>query len=439
MIINHPDIEFEYVKDQYNFQEVLDELEELFCNSNEDFYVALDTESYPLSQYGDKASALDPHTSKVRLISLYWDRPIVIDCRWVDPVPLLEFLRDHHIECIAHNAMHDMKAIRGTFGINLSMRCTLVALSTLAVSTGWKAALFRGKGLKDMARDFFSIHLRKDLGTSDWSNDFLTEDQLAYSAMDVAAPKGSDVGSIVIEAYKQVKKVCEEDLQQDFVFELDQDMVPILADMSYEGLPMNRELIKLSAAIIDPLITEAMMLLCKSLNISVEQRLKIVGGEFQTRVVIPPHSAKLLNNNKALVKRVAEATRNSGIEITDLQADTLLSFIKELEREEDNGEEEEEENNLRPNLREDITLVKILLDYKKYSKMRSELDKYNSNLNPVTGNLHTGTSVIGTSTGRMSSSGFGSARINIQQIGTIPFSIEYGSSDILFDQNSSNQ
>lgn len=434
MKIKHPEIDFNYIETEQELSDLLSEF--LRCKPR---YLAIDTESYPLLQYGEAATGLDPHTSRVRLISLYWKGidPTVIDCSKVPKslvVNLLEAFQKADTQCIAHNAMHDIKAIRASFGMTLDMRCTLVALSTLAVSTGWKAALFRGKGLKDMARDFFSIHLKKDLGNSDWSNQTLSKDQLAYSALDVAAPKDSGVKSILIEGYKTIKAICTEELDEESVFLLDQDMVPILADMAYEGLPMNRKLIDLSLFSIEPLINDNMLELCRALNIKVESRLKLVDGEFVARVKIPPHSAKLLNNNKELVKRVAEATKHSGVYITDLQADTLLSFMKELEENsEDMDGEENPYSQIDRSIEDDIELIKVLLDYKKYSKMRSELEKYRDNLNPATGNLHSGTSVIGTSTARMSSSGFGKARINLQQIGTLPFKVEYEDYSILFE------
>jgi hypothetical protein len=433
--INHPDIDFDYIEKEEEYTELFSELS-IYRNGT---LLAIDTESYPLiEEYGDKACALDCHTSRVRLISIYCEGivPTVIDCQKVDAVPLLLLLKKKFV-CIAHNALHDINALRSSFGIELSIKCTLVALCTLSVSTGWKASLMRGKGLKDMARDFFSIHLKKELATSDWANPYLSKDQLAYSAIDVSCPKSSSVKSILIEAYTIIKNTCDTELGESFAFDLDQDMVPILADMAYEGLPMKKDLISLSIETIEPLIKNSMKELCNSLSIPIEERVTFVNGSFNKVLHIPPASSKLLNNSRELVKILGEATRKSGIPLSDVQSDTLLNFIKELEKVEDEEDEEEDsEGSIKDHsLSEDIALVRLLLDYKKFSKMKSELEKYISNLNPVTGNLHSGTNVIGTSTGRMSSKGIGKAKVNLQQIGTLPFTIHYKDASQLFDLN----
>lgn len=398
-------------------------------------YIALDTESYPLfDKYGDKSSGLDPYTSKVRLISLHiHGETYVIDCLYHKPIDILNALSKHTV--IAHNAVHDIKAIKRSFGVDLTLRCTHTALCTLAVSTGWKSALMRGKGLDDMARDVFSIHLKKGYGTSDWSKKKLSREQLIYSALDVAAPKNSGVKSVLIEAYQLIEKTCCEDLNEKFAFYLDQDMLPILADMALNGLPMNKDLLELTSSSFSPLIDDLVLKLCSFLSLPIEKRMAFKNGSFTKQIHIPEQTSRLLNNNKDLVKHVRGKLRsNGGEDISDLQADTLLSYIKSLESESDN---EEEENDISiSEVSTDIDMLKILLSYKKLSKMKSEVDKYISNLNPVTGYLHTNTNVIGTATARMSSSGGeGQARVNIQQISTLPFDIEYEKDNQLFDMS----
>lgn len=396
-------------------------------------YIAIDTESYPLiDEYGSKATGLDPFTSRVRLISIHIDGiTYVIDCMYVDPSEFLKSISKYTV--IAHNAAHDIKAIKASFNIDMLLRCTHTALCTLAVSTGWRAALMRGKSLDDMARDFFSIHMDKRLSLSDWSKPKLSKEQLLYSALDVAAPKSSDISSVLIEAFILVEKTCK-DLGQEEVFYLDQDMVPIIADMAMNGLPMNKELLSLSVKELTPSINKATLFLCKNLSIPIEERLCFLSGKAKKEIHIPEQSAKLLNNNRDLVKLVNQKLKTSDQGMTDLQADTLLSYIKSIEAEDLEETEDESLNSKETAISYDVDLLKQLLEYKKLSKLRSEMEKYISNLNVVTGCLHTNTNVVGTSTARMSSSGGeGLARVNIQQISTIPFSVSYSEDSQLFD------
>lgn len=397
-------------------------------------YIALDTESYALTEYGSKANALDPYTSRVRLISLHIDgETYVIDCHYVNPRELLIKLSDCTV--IAHNAVHDIKAIKASFDIDIPLKCTHTALCTLAVSTGWKAYLMMGKALDDLARDFFSVVIEKKLSISDWSLDELSHEQLLYSALDVAAPKSLEgVSSIIIEAYKRIEQTCEE-IGQKMAFDLDQDMVPILADMAINGLPMNKELLSIASEDLSRVIDKSVLKLCRTLSIPIEERLSFDNGRACKKVFIPPNSSKLLNNNSDLVKLVSNKLKSSGEPLSDLQADTLLSYIKALESadEEEEGEDKELGNQFK-DVDFDIQLLKDLLEYKKMFKLKGEVDKYISNLNVVTGCLHTNTNVIGTATARMSSSGgVGQARVNIQQISTIPFQISYKEDSQLFD------
>jgi DNA polymerase I-like protein with 3'-5' exonuclease and polymerase domains len=405
-------------------QEALDLLVEHLDRTEE--RIALDTESYPLTDlYGNRASALDTHTSQCRLISLYWmslDIPYVIDVRELDLSNLALVLSKSSLEKVSHYATHDMKVLRKLLGVWLpNWKCSSIAMCTLGVSTGWKASSFRGHKLRDLARDYFSIHLQKELGKSDWSGD-LSDEQLVYSAIDVSAPfNNKGIHSIVLEGYELLRQASI-DMGQEWSFNLDQDVVPILSRAEYTGLPVGSNVVTSIAQESHQLVAIRRMDLCKKLNIPIQESVVLdEEGNFQVEMVIPEWASTLLNNNKALVKYMDKVLREStGIGLSNLKAETLEAALKTI----DDLDEEEIDNS---NLDLGIDSINTLLSYKKLAKLETEALKYLSALNPVTNCIHTTTRCIGTSTGRMSSSGdkeASGASINGQQISTIPITID---------------
>jgi DNA polymerase I-like protein with 3'-5' exonuclease and polymerase domains len=420
VLIEHELLDCVYIDNEVDYNDLLNKL-----GKGIEGRLAVDTESYPLiDEYGSKASALDPHTSKCRLISLYWEGaayPYVIDLHNINPTSLINVIRD--MEKVSHYATHDMRVMKALCGEWLpNWKCSNVAMTTLGVSNGWKASCFRGHGLKDLARDYFSIHLSKELGRSDWSIKELNKEQIVYSALDVAAPKGSECKSIILEGYELMRKASI-DIGQVWSFDLDQDVTGILSRAEYGGLPMSSNMLSCIKDKASSQVIEKKMALCKSLELPIQESL-VVGsnGEFSLELVIPEWASTLLNNNRGLVQHMNKVLRKStGKGISDLKADTLEQTLKELEQVD---EEDEDKLYLNTDIEYGVTVINELLAYKRFSKLETETCKYISALNPVTGCLHTSTKTIGTSTGRMSSSGTGSIRVNIQAVSALPLIIE---------------
>lgn len=406
-------------------QEELDHLVEVLGLVRE--MIAIDTEAYALSsKYGSKASALDPHTSQCRLISMYWlsaEMPYVIDIKDLNLEGLKRELLREDLEKVSHYATYDMKLIKVLLGVWLpNWRCSSIAMATLGVSNGWKASSFRGHKLKDLARDYFSIHLDKELGKSDWSGE-LSKKQILYSAIDVSAPKGTSTKSILIEGYALLKQASIE-AGQEWSFNLDQDVVPILARAEYNGLPVSVNVLEAVSNSSQELVQIKKMGLCKKLGIPVQESIEVGNdGEFILELIIPEWASTLLNNNKGLVKYMDKVLRTStGVGLSDLKAETLEAALKQIE-------EVEEEELIQTDLDLGIELINELLSYKRLAKLHTEAGKYIEVLNPVTNCIHTTTRCIGTSTGRMSSSGDKEATsrtVNSQQISTIPIRISSG-------------
>lgn len=378
--------------------------------------IALDTEVYPLYDvYGTSASALDPHTSRVRLISIEWlsndDGPYVIDLDYIKDIStFLPHLK--RLTKVGHNVIYDIKALKSTIGEDIpNWLCSMVAMTTLGVSTGWKASSFRGHSLKDLARDYLGINLDKTLSISDW-NKSLSDEQILYAGMDVGAPPNTNCKSIVLEGFKLIEDVCKNDFDQSYAFDLDQSLIPIVANMEYHGLPINPNLLHAFKEGLSPVIRDKQLSLSKELDFKLEQRIvKLDNNKLGKEIVLPEWVSTLLNNNRGLVKYISNYIKErSGKELSNLQAETLNNLLRDLEE----GKEMDDIDDVAA-----ITLVKDLMYYKRISKLMSEVNKYIKLINRKTGALHTSTRIVGTSTGRMSSKGIGDNRLNIQQISTI--------------------
>jgi DNA polymerase-1 len=146
--------------------------------------LALDLETYAV----DKArsdEALDPACGEVRLVSLCAEggSPLVID-HLRTPIPpegLARFLSGR--ELIIHNSRFDQAWLEAKFGIQLAherifdtLLAEQILTNGLGVTNSLGPALERELGL----------HLPKEHGRDDWGELFLTSDQLAYAADDVA-------------------------------------------------------------------------------------------------------------------------------------------------------------------------------------------------------------------------------------------------------------
>lgn len=397
---------YQYITSHEDLDRVVQELETLSPNT----YIALDTETYADYSKTSIATAIDPHTALIRLISLYWsDRAYLIDVmRLRDVSPLLNQLGRDDLLKVSHYASFDIRMFRSHFGITLpSWYCTLVAANTLSVSTGWKVGQIRKCRLIDLARDLYNIQLDKHEQRSDWSGN-LTESQLVYAAIDVTAPEGSSVDSILIHAFKAIRQACI-DLGQLSSFELDQQVMHITTKAEYNGLPISIPLLEDIRDSVQPRVEELQESLLRQLNIPLEKRLVFQEGVPTTQIVIPDWASKLLNNNTKLVGYINEKIIRH--KLNDLQAESLVLTLNALDSDEDNDDETVVEAS--------IELIKNLLTYKRLAKLNSEASKYINIRNPVTGRVHTNLKPVGTSTSRMASKGEDTGQaFNLQQIST---------------------
>ena len=417
------------------YVDTLQDLEIVTLKAEIEEAIACDTETYvDLSK--KNASALDPHSSKISMIQINWrynEHPYLIDVIRIGIKNCMDFINrvfmNSKILKVFHNAKFDIKQFKSTFGVWIkNVACTMVAMKSLGICTGMKASIFRGHGLKDMARDYFDIILDKEEATSQWGARPLSTNQIGYAGMDVGAPKGSGHKSMLLDAFDLFTTELIR-LGQQRSMEADQQAMYIAAKLEYEGMHMDLNILSKAYDFAYTNTNKYRQAVVSELGLTIYTSVDFDEdtGEFIEVQVIPDPIKKLLNNNKQLIGTINEyLSVSGGNPLNSLQAEEINGYLDELEKEanEKTGSYFDEE--YFKSKYESINLIKNLLNYKKYVKLLSECDKYGGVINPNTGHAHAGFNAIGTSTGRMSSSG----DLNLQQVSNTKITLELDKEDL---------
>ena len=417
-----PDIDCWYI----DTEEELNDLVDVLIYKG---YLACDTETYvDLSKIN--ASALDPHSSKISLIQISWQDnicPYIIDVirigiegckRLID-----EVFMNPDIVKVFHNARFDIKQFKGTFGVWIkNVHCTMALMKSLGICTGYKSSQFRGHRLLDMCRDLFGVILDKTEAKSQWGARPLTNSQIGYSALDVGALKDDEQSCCyILDAYHNIVEALEL-LEQDVAYIADQQAMYISAKMEWEGMYIDLECLDKVHDFAEELTNNHRQALVEELGFTIYNDLDINDdGEWVQVQVIPDKIKKLLNNNKQLVNYVNNFLVQAGAQsLSSLQAEEVKNYLDVLEKDVKEDEKFAFDEDFFNAKYDGISLIKNLLEYKKYSKLLSECEKYRGIVNPNSGMVHAGFNAVGTSTGRMSSSG----SLNLQQVSNTKVKLE---------------
>ena len=181
--------------------------------------VALDIETYG-ERRGD---GLDPWKGDIRLLSLCVEnqQPWIIDLRAIgyDLGELKTALEA--VEIIAHNAKFDLLWLRVKCGLRATrVFCTLVAARLLVAGTK------PGNDLDKCLERYLGIAPAPDHSRSDWGSMFLTEDQLAYAARDVAP-----LHELASTVWGEIERA-----KLDVVADLEFSLVPVIVEMEMAGI-----------------------------------------------------------------------------------------------------------------------------------------------------------------------------------------------------------
>jgi DNA polymerase I-like protein with 3'-5' exonuclease and polymerase domains len=417
-LIETPEIDVYYITEDIDIPSVIS-----FCKQYKE--LAIDTETkIDLSKLSP--SALDPHSSNISLVQLNSidnKIPYILDflslSKEAKELFNKEVLMNKDIRKLIYYAQFDLKQFYSEFKTwPVNVWCTNVLMKSLSVCTGMKAGLFRGHSLKDMARDIFDINLDKTDATSEWGQRPLFNNQLSYAGLDVGAPKTSKYCSLLLEGYYIFKSQLDL-LKQQIAYEIDQEAVLISAKMEYFGLEVNTDLLDKMLEYAKEQTDIHRNYLVEELGFTVYQDTDInEEGEWELMYIIPDKIKTLLNNNKGLVSYINKHLLENGKQaLSTLQAEEVKFYLDALEIElaEERDNVIDIDHDLIESNFSSITLIKNLLKYKKFSKFATECQKYLNIINSNTGNIHAGFSSVGSSSGRMSSSG----AVNLQQVSNV--------------------
>ncbi len=142
----------------------------------------------------EERDAFEPWNGTVRLVQVAVIAPdgiataIVIDCWEVDPGPILRLLGDGRL-VLAHNAKFEQSWIKYRWDIEFVDLLDTCAWWTVIAghlnAAGFEHGVVDAK-LVTLAQRFLAAELDKSFQTSDWSQETLSQDQLAYAGEDAA-------------------------------------------------------------------------------------------------------------------------------------------------------------------------------------------------------------------------------------------------------------
>ncbi len=384
----------------------------LDASSNTIVNVGIDFETYVKDEYKLVSSALDPYCNRLRLLSINWGiSPIVIDLHTVDIRELLILLSDSSKFIVwAHNAAFEIKQIKHHYNLELTnIYCSMVLFNTLYVATGWRQGKSIGSNLEAIMRHFAAVELDKELQLSDWSGPILSKEQITYSALDVSNEWLSLITS--------VKDSIINDYDMEYAFNLDQEAMRILAIVEYTGFIIDKNKMRGFISELEVLSNDTKIALAKMLDQPLSVELKEDSdGVLQQYISVSPIVTKIFNNPKKLGSLINNKYK---VNLTALNAVIMKEFLLEPDEEED--EDDDLNINNITNKQEAKQVIETLITYKRQEKLITEVSKYNSIINPITGALHATTNPVGAGTGRMSSAsniivGDKKYKMNLQQV-----------------------
>jgi P4 family phage/plasmid primase-like protien len=175
-----------------------------------------------------ETTGLHPRTSRIRLMQVSdGEHTFVIDCFKVDPTPLLEALVEKGQLLVAHNMAFEWAHIYHHYGVALKNIADTQILSQL-VYAGDRSLKH---SLEYVAQREIGEELSKDLQTSDWSAEQLTDEQLDYAANDA---------EFLRTLYELLQTKVEEH-GMEWVARVEHRAIPFTARVALNGIPFDKE------------------------------------------------------------------------------------------------------------------------------------------------------------------------------------------------------
>ena len=397
--------------------------------------IAIDIETYIRPEHKGKVTkAVDPFASSIALLAIKpkgGEETYVLDILILEQLNYNKSLLKDYLASreylLCHQASFEAKFLKKYFGVLFdNWWCTKVASQLVSNATGNKyTKAVSGNGLADLCLDYLDVKL-KGKGTTqieDWHVRPLTEERIAYSAMDVE----------YLEPLKEVltRTICyplpEPDIYDEGetwglgmqeILELEMQFIQVVAECEYNGLPINGDLCKtFQQAIKDEGSRTGELYkvggeLCELTNLTYEYP-----PGFKAPYKIPTLASEKALNSSTKLKQLI----NKYIGPADTAEAKVVNRILSLLESKGNPSGmqfycDEEANKFKE--LEDLSssevlarfeIADLLVSYRRYAKQASmQLSKY---IHPLTGRIHYTLNSLGASTGRCSSSNINSQNI----------------------------
>jgi DNA polymerase-1 len=346
--------------------------------------------------FDTETTGLDPYTSSLLLVQLrFGDKTYILDARAIGNkylTYLIQLINDSGRMVIGHNLKFDEKFIRHNTGEYLkNIFDTMVAYYLI------HNGLLKNNYIsyKDLVQKYLNVTIEKEIRNEfiGYNKNYFSEELLLYSAIDV-------------EHLQQLKEILVEKIKltrQENVANLEMNVLPVFADMEYQGISFDSELWldnekqnkieleRIKNDLLDYYINNLDLSKFKSL-LDIVKYLKITEDKSKRKTntkkygqeleLIPVEFAKeWIRENINLESNVQNLimVKEFGVEVDNTNEKTLLEYKQEK-------------------------IVKLLLDYREMSKL---ISTYGANIlefiNPVTKRIHPEINQIGTQSGRASS------------------------------------
>jgi len=309
-------------------------------------------ERHPVIEVDTETTGLDPLTAKVVLLQIGVNgKSFVFDVRDgnVDTSMFKPVLESKQHLKLLQNAVFDYEMLKTNFNIELErVYDTMLAEQLLYLG------LHRKAGLQHLVAKYLHLNMPKDIGkTFQNYNQEYQEYQLRYAANDVVILK--DIYNL------QLLKLRQDDLMR--AAQLEFDFIKPMAEMELNGMLLD---VPQWRGILDGMVVERD-----------RSRIQLADAFNQTIDQTTMFGVSLLNLDSPA--QVIKCLGNLGVEVES-------SDVKELKKHKKNP------------------IVKLLLDYRKYSKFITTYgEPMIDRIHPLTGRLHTRFKQM-VDTGRMSSS-----------------------------------
>jgi len=349
--------------------------------------IGLDIESTGLDIFSDELLLLQVNINN----NIYIFDAVNLGIKYLTYI--VDLINSSNKVCIGHNIKYDIKALKAKTGILIKN-----VFDTFTVEN----VLMTGKGtgypsLASIMKKYLGITLDKDIRDEFIGATAVTQEMLIYASLDV-------------KYLFELKRTMLEFVEREHlvkIIDLENKLIPVVADMEFEGVLINTELWKKLTDISYKKATEYGAAFLDMAFEGIKDKLQGKNAfEMFEMLHVPMKSKKV----KEALKLITEFEFAFSVLRKEFNINSNVQLLKLLQLN-DIPVLNTKANDLE-NIKNNYDLVKQILIVKPYLKRVSSFgEDFIQKINPVTKRLHANFNQLGTSTGRWSSD-----NPNLQQI-----------------------